>query len=305
MTVLVVGSVALDSVETPFGKAEDVLGGSGTFFSASASHFSPVQLVGVIGSDYPDRQARSACGNAASIWPDSRRRTARRSGGAAAIVTTLTRPRRSRLISVCSRTSARRFPSSFATRRSSFSANIDPRLQLDVLSRSRSPKLVACDTMNFWIESRGPTSSRFSSTSTSITLNDGEARQLTEEANLVQGRAMDHGARAKHVIIKKGEHGAFMFTRDDVFFAPAYPLETVFDPTGAGDSFAGGFMGYLARTGDLSRQLRRAVVYGSAMGSFAVERFSIERLLEIDTADIRDRLTEFRRLVAFEEELPD
>jgi sugar/nucleoside kinase (ribokinase family) len=137
-----------------------------------------------------------------------------------------------------------------------------------------------------------------------ILLNDAEARQLTEQSNLVKAARWILARGPKLVIIKKGEHGAFMFTGGTVFFAPAYPLEDVFDPTGAGDSFAGGFMGYLARTGKLDEEhLRRAVVYGSTMGSFAVEKFSIERLMELDHDTIRARLDEFRRLVAFEEEL--
>jgi sugar/nucleoside kinase (ribokinase family) len=137
-----------------------------------------------------------------------------------------------------------------------------------------------------------------------ITLNDAEARQLTEEANLVRAARWILARGPRHVIIKKGEHGAFMFTEDAVFYAPAYPLEDVFDPTGAGDSFAGGLMGYLARTGDLSEpNLRRAVVYGAAMGSFAVERFSITRFLEIGPADIAARVADFHRLVSFEQDL--
>jgi len=187
-----------------------------------------------------------------------------------------------------------------------FLANIDPRLQLDVLQQVERPKLVACDTMNFWIESRRPDLLALLGHVDLITLNDGEARQLTEETNLVKAARWIMKRGPKHVIIKKGEHGAFMFTDNSVFFAPAYPLDDVFDPTGAGDSFAGGFMGYLARTGRIDDDnMRRAVVYGSVMGSFAVERFSIQRLMEIDTADIRKRLVEFRRLVAFEEELPE
>jgi sugar/nucleoside kinase (ribokinase family) len=137
-----------------------------------------------------------------------------------------------------------------------------------------------------------------------ITLNDAEARQLTDESNLIRAARWIMERGPKHVVIKKGEHGAFMFTQSTIFFAPAYPLESVFDPTGAGDSFAGGFMGYLARTGDLSEQnLRRAVVYGSAMGSFAVEKFSVERLLEITPDDIKRRVAEFHRLVNFEQDL--
>jgi sugar/nucleoside kinase (ribokinase family) len=159
--------------------------------------------------------------------------------------------------------------------------------------------------MNFWIESRRDELLELLGHVDLITLNDGEARQLTEHSNLVKAARWILKRGPKHVIIKKGEHGAFMFTESTVFFAPAYPLEDVFDPTGAGDSFAGGFIGYLARSGDLSEgSLRRAVIYGSAMGSFAVERFSIERLLELTAADITRRVGEFHRLVAFDAELP-
>jgi fructose-1-phosphate kinase PfkB-like protein len=185
-----------------------------------------------------------------------------------------------------------------------FLGNIDPRLQLEVLTQVSRPKLVACDTMNFWIESRRPDLLELLERVDVITLNDAEARQLTEEFNLVKAARwiMAHGPR--HVVIKKGEHGAFMFTASSIFYVPAYPLESVFDPTGAGDSFAGGFIGYLARSGDLSEaNLRRAVVYGSAMGSFAVERFSIGRLMEISQHDIAVRVAEFHELVNFEQDL--
>jgi sugar/nucleoside kinase (ribokinase family) len=158
--------------------------------------------------------------------------------------------------------------------------------------------------MNFWIESRRPDLLELLKKVDLITLNDGEARQLTEQANLVQAARwiLDRGPRT--VLIKKGEHGAFMFTKDTVFFAPAYPLESVFDPTGAGDSFAGGFMGWLARTNDLSdANLRRAVILGSAMGSFVVEGFSIKRLLEITREDIDARVADFHRLVTFDQAL--
>jgi sugar/nucleoside kinase (ribokinase family) len=159
--------------------------------------------------------------------------------------------------------------------------------------------------MNFWIESRRPDIVELIKHVDLITLNDGEARQLTDCANLVKASRWIMERGPKMVIIKKGEHGAFLFKEKSIFFAPAYPLEDVFDPTGAGDSFAGGFMGYVARTGDLSdASLRRAVIYGSAMGSFAVERFSVQRLLEIDSNDIASRVADFRRLVAFEEDAP-
>ena len=304
MSVLVVGSVALDSVETPFGKAEQVLGGSGTFFSASASHLAPVQLVGVIGTDYPIDDLRSAlasrpidlsgleCADGASFrW---RGRYRHDLNMAETLETHLGvfsnfRPK---------------IPDKFRSAPFVFLGNIDPRLQLEVLEQVAKPKLVACDTMNFWIESRRPDMMALLEQVDLITLNDAEARQLTDEYNLVRAARWIMQRGPRHVVIKKGEHGAFMFTQESIFFAPAYPLESVFDPTGAGDSFAGGFMGYLARSADLSEaNLRRAVVYGSAMGSFAVEKFSIDRLLEITPDDIRRRVADFHRLVVFERDI--
>jgi sugar/nucleoside kinase (ribokinase family) len=281
-----------------------VLGGSGTFFSASASHLAPVQLVGVIGTDYPVDDLRRVlakrpidlsgleCADGASFrW---RGRYRHDLNMAETLETHLGvfsnfRPK---------------IPEAFRSAPFVFLGNIDPRLQLEVLEQVAKPKLVACDTMNFWIESRRPDLMALLEQVDLITLNDAEARQLTDEFNLVRAARwiMAHGPR--HVVIKKGEHGAFMFTHENIFFAPAYPLESVFDPTGAGDSFAGGFMGYLARTGDLSEQnMRRAVVYGSAMGSFAVEKFSIDRLLEITPEDIRRRVADFHRLVVFERDI--
>jgi len=198
-----------------------------------------------------------------------------------------------------------KIPTQFRSAKYVFLGNIDPRLQLEVLKQVEKPKLVACDTMNFWIESRREDLLTLLKHVDLITLNDGEARQLTEQSNLVQAARwiLDRGPHT--VVIKKGEHGAFMFTRTSVFFAPAYPLESVFDPTGAGDSFAGGFMGYLARTDDLSEaSLRRAVIHGSAMGSFVVEGFSITRLMEITRADIDARVADFHKLVSFDAKLP-
>ncbi len=304
MSVLVVGSVALDSVETPFGKADNVIGGSGTFFSASACHLSPVQLVGVVGDDYPMAQLEPL--RARGVDMAGLEQMAGRSfrwrgryrhdlNSAETLETHL---------GVFSHFSPK-IPAQFRNAPFVFLANIDPRLQLDVLRQVERPRMVACDTMNFWIESRRPDLLELIGHVDLITLNDGEARQLTDCTNLVKAARWIMERGPKMVIIKKGEHGAFLFKERSIFFAPAYPLEDVFDPTGAGDSFAGGFMGYVARTGDLSDDnLRRAVVYGSAMGSFAVERFSVQRLLEITPSDIASRVADFRRLVAFEEERP-
>ena len=290
-TVLVVGSVALDSVETPFGRADDALGGSGTYFSSSASHFAPVQLVGVVGDDYPVDQLAPLAARGVDLSGLERasgssfrwRGRYRHDLNSAETLETH--------LGVFSNFRPK-IPEAFRRAPFVFLANIDPRLQLQVLDQVERPRLVACDTMNFWIESRRPELVELLGRVDLITLNDGEARQLTEHANLVKAARwiLDKGPR--YVVIKKGEHGAFMFTRESVFFAPAYPLESVFDPTGAGDSFAGGFIGS-----------RRAVVIGSAMGSFAVEKFSNERLLEIGRAEIDARVEEFRQLVAFDAEL--
>jgi len=299
----VVGSVALDSVETPFGRADDVLGGSGTYFASSASHFAPIQLVGVVGDDYPVQQLQPLAARGVDLagleqtagssfrW---RGRYRHDLNSAETLETHL---------GVFSHFHPK-IPEQFRNAPFVFLANIDPRLQLQVLDQVKKPRLVACDTMNFWIESRRPELLELLTRVDLITLNDGEARQLTEKANLVHAARWILERGPRHVLIKKGEHGAFMFTNDSVFFAPAYPLEAVFDPTGAGDSFAGGFIGYLASTGDLSdRAMRRAVVVGSAMGSFAVEKFSNARLLEITRTEIEARVQEFRQLVSFDADL--
>ncbi len=298
MTVLVVGSVALDSVETSLGRADDALGGSATYFAASASHHTPVQLVGVVGNDYPMDKLRVLEARGVDLSGleqadgESFRWRGRYRHDLNSAETLETR------LGVFSHFRPK-IPAQFKRAKYVFLGNIDPRLQIEVLSQVDKPKLVACDTMNFWIESRRDDLIQLLGKVDLITLNDAEARQLTEEANLVRAARWIMARGPKTVVIKKGEHGAFMFHADRVFFAPAYPLDSVFDPTGAGDSFAGGFMGYLAKTDDLSEaNLRRAVVYGSVMGSFVVEGFSITRLLEIGSDDIARRVAEFHRLVS-------
>jgi len=305
MPVLVVGSVALDSVETPFGKADDVLGGSANFFSAAASLLTPVQLVGVVGTDYPVEKLEPLAARGVDLAGLERaegqsfrwRGRYRHDLNTAETLETH--------LGVFSRFSPK-IPEQFRDAPFVFLANIDPRLQLDVLNQVTSPRLVACDTMNFWIQSRRPELLELLGKVDLVTLNDGEARQLAEQVNLVQAAKWIMGLGPKHVIIKKGEHGALMFSADSVFFAPAYPLESVFDPTGAGDAFAGGFIGYLARTGDLGdANMRRAVMYGSALGSFAVEKFSTERLMTVTRDEVDARIRQLRELTTFEEELPE
>lgn len=312
MTVLVVGSVALDSVETPFGTATDVIGGSATYFAAAAAAFTPVQLLGVVGRDYPlDRlrplEARGVDLSGLTRADGPSFRWHGRYGHDLNVAETLETQ-----LGVFADFQPT-IPVAFRRTPFVFLANIDPRLQLGVLAQMESPRLVACDTMNFWIQSRRADLLTLLGRVDLVMLNDGEARQLSERVNLVQSARwiLDRGPR--HVIIKQGEHGAFLFTRragaPDVlamFFAPAYPLEEMLDPTGAGDSFAGGFMGHLAATGDLSESnLRRAVVIGCAMGSFAVERFSTAGLAEATPDRIARRVREFQQLVALDSAPPD
>lgn len=306
MTILVVGSVALDSVETPFGTADNVIGGSATYFASAASVFAPVRLVGVVGTDYPIEQLDALgkrgvdlSGLERANGPSFRWRGRYRHD--LNVAETLDTQ-----LGVFA-TFRPKIPQAFRRTPFVFLANIDPRLQLEVLEQMEAPRLVACDTMNFWIASQRAALLALLARVDLVTLNDGEARQLSERANLVQAARwiLDRGPR--HVVIKKGEHGAFLFGRPDggdlsIFFAPAYPLEEVFDPTGAGDAFAGGCLGHLAATGDISEaNLRSAVVVGSAMGSFAVERFSNARLLEITRSDVAQRVQAFRTLVASED----
>ena len=300
MTVLVVGTVALDSVETPFGKAEEVIGGSAVFFAASASHLTRVQVVGVVGHDYPfarldplvqrgvDFAGVEKVSGASFRWHG---RYGHDLNSAETLDTRL---------GVLA-TFKPRIPDNFRNAPFVFLGNVDPRIQLDVLNQIARPRIVACDTMNFWIEGSRPELLDVLKKVDILTINEGEARQLSQKANLLKAAAwlLEQGPRT--VVIKKGEHGALLFTGKSIFFAPAFPLEDVFDPTGAGDSFAGGFLGAIARSGDTSdASFRRAVIYGSAMGSFAVERFSIDGLLNINAADISKRIKHFHDLVSFD-----
>jgi sugar/nucleoside kinase (ribokinase family) len=302
VTVLVVGSVALDTVETPFGSAEEVVGGSAVFFAASASHLTAVKVVGVVGDDYPverldplvergvDFGGLEKLPGASFRW---RGRYRHDLNSAETLDTQLG----------VFATFKPRIPDAFRGAPFVFLGNIDPSIQLDVLSQIRGPRVVACDTMNFWIEGKRAELLEVLRKVDVLTINDGEARQLSGRPNLLKAAMWLQEQGPRTIVIKKGEHGALLFTGQSIFFAPAYPLEDVFDPTGAGDSFAGGFIGSLANSGELSEAaLRRAVIYGSAMGSFAVERFSIDGLLSISRADISRRIRHFHDLVSFDRE---
>jgi len=301
MSVLVVGSVALDTIETPFGKAEDALGGSATFFSAAASFFSPISLVGVVGEDYPRDGLRFLEQRGVDLAGlETRAGESFRWSGVYDFDLNSRETRETRL-GVFAEFKPR-IPEVFRDAEWIFLGNIDPVLQLDVLDQVQSPKLVACDTMNYWIEGKRRDLLRLLERVNVIMVNDSEARELSGEYNLLRAARWIQKRGPSMVVVKKGEHGAILFTPDVVFFAPGFPLEDVFDPTGAGDAFAGGFMGYLARAGSTSSdELRRAMIYGSTLGSFAVERMGVNRLIDLEMDEIEERVARFRELTAFEQ----
>ena len=305
MSLLVVGSVALDSIETPFGKVHDALGGSATFFSAAASLYCRVQLVGVIGSDFPVDQLQFLenrgvdCSGLERAEGESFRWSGVYSYDLNSRDTLETR------LGVFADFQPK-IPEKFRDAKWIFLGNIDPVLQLDVLEQVRNPRFVACDTMNFWIDGKRDDLLRLLERVDLIMVNDSEARQLSGDYNLLRAARWIQARGPSMVVVKKGEHGAILFTPDFAFFAPGYPLEEVFDPTGAGDAFAGGFVGYLARVNsDAPEHLRRAMVYGSAMGSFAVERFGLERLIHLNTHEVHERVLQFRELTAFEQPIAE
>jgi len=299
--LLVVGSVALDSVETPFGKVREVLGGSATYFSYSASFFTQVRLVATVGEDFPDAHLRllEDRGVDTAGLQTSAGRTFRWTGEygydlneAKTLETQLNVFAEFRPVLT---DGLGRVPYLFL-------ANIDPELQLDVLRQMKErPRLVALDTMNFWIQRKREALRRVLSEVDVITINDGEARQLASEPNLIRAARAISGMGPRTVVVKRGEYGALLMTDGALFFVPAYPLESVYDPTGAGDTFAGGFMGYLAAQDRVdAAAMRRAIVYGTVMASFTVEDFSLKRLTQLKPADIADRYAALHELIRVE-----
>jgi len=299
--LLVVGSVALDSVETPFGKVREVLGGSATYFSYSASFFTQVRLVATVGEDFPEAHLRllEDRGVDTSGLQTSAGRTFRWTGEygydlneAKTLETQLNVFAEFRPVLT---NGLGRVPYLFL-------ANIDPELQLDVLRQMKErPRLVALDTMNFWIQGKREALRRVLSEVDVITINDGEARQLASEPNLIRAARAISGMGPRTVVVKRGEYGALLMTDGALFFVPAYPLESVYDPTGAGDTFAGGFMGYLAAQDRVdAAAMRRAIVYGTVMASFTVEDFSLKRLTQLKPADIADRYAALHELIRVE-----
>lgn len=304
MSVLVVGSVALDTVETPFARADRVLGGSAVFFGAAAASFTEVRVVGVVGDDYPVDQLAFLEEAGVDFAGLERARgesffwAGRYSYDLSSRETLETR------LGVFGSFDPR-VPESYRDSEIVFLGNIDPTLQLNVLKQIPSPKLVAADTMNFWIEGARDALIELLGHLDILFVNDEEARQLANEANLAKAARWIRSQGPDLVVIKKGEHGAMIFGDTWMFFVPGYPLEDVFDPTGAGDAFAGGFLGYLDAVNSVeSEDIRRAMVYGSTMGSYAVEAFSVDRFKTLHLDEVADRVRAFRQMTSFELELP-
>jgi sugar/nucleoside kinase (ribokinase family) len=301
MSITVVGTVAFDAIQTPFGKVDRCIGGSATYFSVAASFFSPVNLVSVVGDDFTDEDASIFKGR--NINLDGLQRIAGAKSffwsGEYGFDLNIAKTRDTQLNVL-----AEFNPTLNERQRNAdilFLANAQPELQLTV-KKQCNPRVVALDTMNLWISIAKEALTRVFREVDLIIINEAEVRQYTEESNLVKGARQILTLGAKTLVIKRGEYGVLMVTKDAIFAAPAYPLEKVFDPTGAGDTFAGGFLGYLAsRAGINDREMRRAIIFGSVLASFTVEKFSLDRLREITLADINERYQDFRALTHFDD----
>ena len=300
MSILVVGSVALDSVETPFGSADRVIGGSAVFFAAASSLLFPVQVVGVVGDDYPFEELDFLTERGADLSGVERAEGESFFWAGRYSYDLNSRDTLETRLGVFGDFKPR-VPDAFRDSRYVFLGNLDPVLQLAVLDQVRRPAAVICDTMNYWIEGSREALVALLGRVDILMVNDAEARQLAGDHNLVRAARWIQERGPRYVVVKKGEHGAILFGPDWMFFVPGFPLEVIFDPTGAGDSFAGGFVGYIASVDSLEPDdLRRAMVYGSVMGSYAVESFSVDRFRSLGDGEILHRIVEFKEITAFE-----
>ncbi|MFN0016128.1 MAG: PfkB family carbohydrate kinase [Saprospiraceae bacterium] len=302
MSLVAVGTVAFDDIETPFGRAEKVVGGACTYIALAASYFvKPVRIVSVVGGDFPqemldDLKSRGADLDGLQIRPNEKSFF-----WAGKYYRDLnTRDTLDTQLNVLADFDPV-LPETYRHAEFLMLGNLTPQVQLRVLDQlQRQPKLIAMDTMNFWMNTAMPDLMQVLKRVDVLTINDEEARQLSGEHSLVRAAKIIHQMGPRFLVIKKGEHGALLFHGSELFYAPALPLADVADPTGAGDTFAGGFMGWLAKTGDISMEnMRRAIIYGSAMASFCVEKFSVERLKELDNNMIETRIKQFADLVHF------
>jgi sugar/nucleoside kinase (ribokinase family) len=306
MSLITVGTMAFDAIETPFGKTDKIVGGSAVYVAYAASNFiKPVQQISIIGYDFPKEEMEELRGrgvqlDGVEIVPDKKSffwsgRYHEDMNSRDTLVTDL---------NVLADFDPK-VPDSYQGAEFLMLGNLHPKTQLNVIQELKQrPKLIAMDTMNFWMESAMSELKIVLKYVDMLIVNDAEARQLTGLFSIVKAAKAIIQMGPKYLIIKKGEHGALLFHGDDVFYAPALPLEEVFDPTGAGDTFAGGFMGHIAKTGDISfENMKRGIIVGSAMASFCVEKFGPTRLKEVNKADIDARIQQFKDLVSFDIEL--
>lgn len=301
MSLLVVGSIALDTIKTPFGKVKEALGGSAAYFSMAAQHLTDVNLVAVVGKDFSKKHIHifQEKGIDLSGLQIAEGETFRWTGEygfdlneAQTIETQLN----------VFQDFNPQIPKKYRYSDFVFLANIDPDLQRQVLDQVDSPKLVACDTMNYWIENKPDSLKRTIQRVDIVIINEAEARQLTQKPNLVKASREILSWGPKTLIIKQGEYGVLMFSDHSAFSAPAYPLEELYDPTGAGDSFAGGVMGFISNIGKFDENnIRKGIIMGSVMASFCVEAFTPKRLIDLDPQEIKERFKEFKNLTFFED----
>ncbi len=299
MSILVVGSAALDTIRTPFGKVERALGGSAIYFSLSAINFSPVNIVAVVGEDFPKKHIKLLKDRGIGTqgltiesgktfhwegeysWDFSNPKTIKTD------------------LNVFANFNPQ-IPQQYQDSNYLFLANIDPVIQMRVLEQVKKPKLIASDTMNYWIESKRKELLKLLKKIDIFIVNDSESRELTNQNNLIKAAKDMLKLGPKIVVIKKGEHGVMLFTETTIFTTPAYLMESISDPTGAGDTFAGGFVGYLAKVGKFNQNsLRKAAIYGTIMATFAVEDFSLNKLKKVSNIDIIKRIKRFKKITEF------
>jgi len=300
MSLLVVGSVAFDAIETPLGKVDRTLGGAASYFALAASHFTPVRIVAVVGEDFTKKEEGVFRGRKINL--DGLERASGKSFFWSGRYSTNMNERTTLATELNVFANFRpTLPVSYRDSRFVFLGNIDPTLQRSVLRQMKSkPKVAALDTMNYWISGTPEALRQALKDIHVLMINDDETRQLTGEHNLLRAAKAVFKMGPRTLVIKRGEHGALMIHEKFIFSVPAFPLEEVHDPTGAGDSFAGGFMGYLASVGRIDEPtLRSAMVYGSVVGSFTVERFGVERLANVTRRELAARARRFSKLTAF------
>jgi sugar/nucleoside kinase (ribokinase family) len=306
MSLIVVGSMAFDAIETPFGKSDKIIGGAATYIAWSASNFTkPIRQVSVVGGDFPKEELQNLEHRGVSVEGVQVKENEKSFFWSGRYHMDMnTRDTLETQLNVLG-TFEPVVPDSYQGSDFLMLGNLAPSVQLSVIEQLKEqPRLIVMDTMNFWMEIALDDLKAVLKKVDVLMVNDSEARELSHEYSLVKAAKKIMTMGPKYLIIKKGEHGALLFHEDNVFFAPALPLEDVFDPTGAGDTFAGGFIGHIARTKDISfENMKTAIIVGSAMASFCVEKFGTERLREITKADIDKRLLQFQELVNFEIEL--